>query len=303
MISVRFLHVGTVVFCFFGILVSIYFFEGRSRVIVTGDVEQRVGAYEALIRIYGGNNAYADFKENLSADSPNVQHREAHLFGRALYNVLGDKAMGVCDDSFMYGCIHEFVARALAEHGIGYAHVLNMFCLGFGQHAHFCQHGLGHGLVSYFGYSDAMIDHALRICGQLPGNGPIGGCRGGVFMEYNFQTLLETYANVRRVDPQDLETPCSDFFGESYMACVYWMPQWLRRAEYASLDAYHAVQKIGVVCTHVKSEYRDVCFQGIGNAFVFDESVTQQDKKHLCVGLKNMHGSDACSKAMEGRLN
>jgi preprotein translocase subunit SecG len=290
---VRMTHVRVVVFLLLTTLLVVYALPTK--------VRQSESVYHDLIRTYGGDKAYSVFAGEIADDSPNTQHKKAHSFGRALYEVVGDGGISVCDDKFSYGCMHEFVGSALASNGLAYVSTLNTFCLHFSEKSHFCQHGLGHGLTSFYGYSSEDIFKALKVCAQLPRNDTVGGCRGGVFMEYNFQTMLESYATVRTPGQRDLKTPCHEFSGDDKTACMYWLPQWLKGSVYAEDSPQESVKKIEQVCYAAEKSLHRVCFEGLGNAFAIEERIEKSKRITLCDLLKNPDNQVFCRNSLKLR--
>ena len=146
--------------------------------------------WQDRINSVGGALAYEEFKEfNYGTiDSTNTRHAVAHEFGALLYQMEGLDALSVCDDAFFFGCHHAFLGEAISDHGVEAIHIMDEACNeSFTDSA--CQHGIGHGLVSYYGYDRDDLDKALEQCGTLTDKGPAAGCGGGVFMEYNFRTM------------------------------------------------------------------------------------------------------------------
>lgn len=236
------------------------------------------------INAVGGQRAYKEFGDLIGGLKDAQQHSHAHLFGASLYEVLGDGGFSVCDDKFLYGCFHEFTGRSIAEQGLGAAHNLNQACIdNLKERSLFCQHGIGHGVQAFFGYSDTSLKSALAVCKELPENDPIGGCYGGVFMEYNLRTMLGEEAEVRRSN-SPLE-PCDTLPLEFSRACSFWQSQWWRNSITADVqNEEEAYVHMGRLCTSFGShgELDDICFRGIGNILAPGVDFEANRIKEIC---------------------
>ncbi len=153
-----------------------------------------------------------------------MQHTEAHIFGGALYATEGLNGISTCDARFSSGCFHEFIGRAIADDGLSVVTQLNTVCTNKGG----CQHGIGHGLISYLGYSPEDLTKSIAICAGLPGEEMLDGCMGGSFMEYNMRTMLQVSNGAVRpaTSTKDLLDPCDRFSGEAQRSCMLYQPQW-----------------------------------------------------------------------------
>src|SRR6185503_13683167 len=74
---------------------------------------------ERLIRQKGAQAAYEQFVRSVSDLDQDTQHLRSHIFGKTLYDTLGDSGFSICGDTFRFGCAHGFIARALQIEGIG----------------------------------------------------------------------------------------------------------------------------------------------------------------------------------------
>src|SRR3989304_7210773 len=147
---------------------------------------------------FGAEQAYSNFKKTYQDTNPASQHAAAHIFGQVLYVNVGLSGATICDESFAFGCFHSFLANAIQAEGMGVIKNLNEQCIAkLKSQALGCQHGIGHGILASTGYEFANLANALEICDSLPANDPIGGCLGGVFMEYNLQTTLGVKGRTR----------------------------------------------------------------------------------------------------------
>jgi len=253
--------------------------------------------WHRAIAAFGGTEAYELLDKASRNASTDERHEYAHVFGGALYKAEGADALFVCDARFSYGCFHEFVGRAIAERGLAAAETLNDACIkGLGERSAFCQHGVGHGLQTYFGYSRKNLDEALAVCGALRGNDPIGGCSGGIFMEYNFRTMLADEGVIRV--SEDVFAPCNRLTGSYLESCVFWEPQWWHESlveDGVGRYAPGAFRLIGERCESVSESPSlvEICFRGVGNLMLsWDREVSGSlcqtatdnvDYQQLCV--------------------
>lgn len=230
--------------------------------------EVREHWHERITQI-GGEAAYAEFHTSYAGLDTNHQHSLAHVFGGTLYEVEGTEGLSVCDAAFSYGCYHEFLGRAIFEEGMPVVNALNEGCReDLGPQALSCQHGIGHGILAEVGYEDEMLNDALRACRELPFNDPIGGCYGGVFMEYNMRTMLSLDGVPPREKGTDgLLSVCQNAPEYAHSACYYWQPQWwLSTLRGEGKSAVEAHTEMGELCRRAPSdELRDTCMKGIGN--------------------------------------
>jgi len=229
--------------------------------------------WRSQIGARGAKNAYDDITLFINSNdfSKPKAHELIHVFGGALYESEGTKGLSLCRIDFSYGCFHEFLGRAIAGHGLAVVGDLNRVCIDtLGGDAHFCQHGVGHGIQTYFGYKEGDLLEALKVCESLPENDPIGGCRGGIFMEYNFRTMLGAEAHPRISD--DIFSPCSNLYGNDQLACHYWLPDWWSRdLQEKDNDPEDILRQMGANCKSMSNGsggLLETCFMGIGNIAV-----------------------------------
>lgn len=212
----------------------------------------------------GADSAHKEFLKKYEDRSPGVQHVLAHMFGALLYEKVELDGATVCDNSFAYGCYHEFLGTAIQMEGMDVIHMLNETCvLKLKSQALGCQHGMGHGILTTLGYDFKHLLDALYLCSTLKVQDSIGGCKGGVFMEYNLQTTLGDDGRVREIDANGLYFPCSSLDEKLRMACYFWQPQWW---QVVIGDDSEDFQEIVELCEGLINENEMLqCFKGIGN--------------------------------------
>ncbi len=228
---------------------------------------QQEAYWQTEIKTVGGAKAYKEFGAFVAPLSSNTKHALAHIFGGALYRSQGESALAVCDAQFSYGCFHEFLASAIEEHGISEVQTLNEDCWNSLVSSPLaCQHGIGHGVLGYFGYGSSSLDKALSLCKDLPMSDSIGGCYGGVFMEYNMRTMLDYNDKVRPVTDNDIYAPCDTLADEYKKACVFWQPQWWLVKVYGNKAGVGVFTKMGKNCDTIGKDtlLKRLCYEGLG---------------------------------------
>ncbi|MEI6863804.1 MAG: hypothetical protein WCK46_00315 [Candidatus Adlerbacteria bacterium] len=234
----------------------------------------------------GGKKAYTEFLRTYASSTPGDQHTMAHIFGGSLYAQEGVAGLSACDDSFAYGCFHEFLGRAIQQEGLTIVGTLNEACfkaLGPGK-ALSCTHGLGHGIESYLGYTDDALIQSLDVCKKLANSDPIGGCPGGVFMEFNMRTM-HSFSGMppRSVEPEGLQYPCSIFTGGDAEVCYYWQPQWWYQTfKSEGKSSRDIVARIGALCSGTAMSVHTKCFQGVGTIVAMAADYDVAETIRLC---------------------
>jgi hypothetical protein len=266
----------------------------------TSDGEAAV-YWGAQIRRAGGEEAYEDFKQSVEGDDLDSQHSAAHIFGGALYKEEGIAGFAVCDNNFSYGCAHEFLGRAIAEHGIQSVGAFNQNCFDtFGEDGGLtCQHGIGHGVLSFYGYTFENLRQALAVCRDLPYADPIGGCHGGVFMEYNVRTVLGDEAEPRDLNSKDPYEPCNELDEDYKRPCIYWQPQWWKQTDMlADTSKTHMFTKMGEWCSGLLGNaiLTRTCYEGIGNIVMKESGFDPKSAAVLCdaASKQNTPGNVFC---------
>lgn len=276
------------------VLVCIFAYQ-KTRTPIVGipdlDINSKVGNdtarlfWEDTIDRIGGVAAYAVFRNHYASSSPQTQHTAAHIFGGSLFVSEGLAGLVACDSSYSFGCYHEFLGRAIEKNGLSGVNELNQACFdALGSQGLSCSHGLGHGIQSYLGYSDEALIKSLAVCGSLQLNDPIGGCFGGVFMEYNTRTMNSfSGMSSRTLKDGGIFHPCSFVPKEREEVCYYWQPQWwsqIFQDEGKSIDVVFA--KIGELCRGLKSNLRENCFSGAGAVVGISSGYDVQKSSALC---------------------
>lgn len=271
---------------------------GKSQAIlpgVTSDVTQFDKEWIDRIEKVGAATAYHDFLIAYATATTEVQHTNAHLFGNVLYQADGIDGIKVCDSQFEAGCYHEFLGRAIQDDGTEIVVRLNEKCLETAE-PDWCQHGIGHGVVGYVGYEYDSLVNALEICDTLRVQSRIGGCFGGVFMEYNSKLLANANGGVGGGVRQFDETtgfnfPCDRIETPFRDACYFRQPQWWMTSIFSNqwgdkIGRLNMFKKMGELCGKVEEgTQQDYCFKGIG---LYGVSVVSGNIEEMILVCKSM---------------
>lgn len=245
------------------------------------------------IRRDGANNAYTALKIRYAAEPHGKRHEMAHLFGEVLFQAAGENGIGACDADNEFGCYHGFLSMAVRSRGIGIIHDLDQACIrAWGPREHACQHGIGHGILEYLG-RDKLIE-ALDLCAELSWKEEIGGCGGGVFMEYNLPTILTADGVDTGVRPQtdtSIYEPCDSIPSQYRMNCLFTLVQWWGR----QFD--HDFSKLGMLCMQLPlSKERTVCYEGIGQIAAPTTNYDVEKTIAACARMPNTDTMHICRR-------
>lgn len=234
------------------------------------DIRAEDALWKQQIQKIGAGPAYEELVRASAQLSSGEQHTRAHVFGGALYETEGLQGLAVCDDRLFSGCFHEFLGRAILDLGIGGVSKLNDVCLdvlGSPRNAVTCQHGIGHGVLAYYGYTTDALKKALAVCAGLKTIDETRGCEGGVFMEDNLKTMAGSYV-IPTFSEGDLLGTCGNIPPTFRQSCVFWLPQlWqLSMTATTSPDVTTVFKKMGAYCERMTSSstLSTDCFAGIG---------------------------------------
>ncbi|MDP3645877.1 MAG: hypothetical protein Q8R25_02215 [bacterium] len=233
---------------------------------VTATYRDQVSYWKSRIDEEGGTKAYEEFGREVAQLSYGQKHSGAHAFGAALFAAEGARGVFVCDQRFSFGCFHQFLGDAITALGIESIPELNEQCFdALSASPLSCQHGIGHGALASIGYDDTALLKALDICKDLSGVDPIGGCYGGVFMEYNVRTMLAEDATTREYSGNQF-APCDSLASEFVPACIYWQPQWWQQIQ-GEVAVEEKFRVMGEYCRRfgTTQQLSRSCFEGIGN--------------------------------------
>lgn len=218
------------------------------------------------IRTIGGRSAFEEFLRDTSSMKPFDAHTMAHVFGEALYAAEGIDGFADCRDDYQHGCVHQFVASAVVDHGLDVVNTLHADCRKLPRdEAVGCEHGLGHGLLAYYGYEQAGVEQALDECLAITDR-PRSYCADGALMEYNLREMA-TLTTKNAFEPRSYVeaqrmTPCTELKDEYGSVCAFQLPIWWTYAMGGSVESRY--RRMGLQCR--ESGYIRPCFEGIGFA-------------------------------------
>ena len=243
--------------------------------------------------------AYAEFLRAGNALSYYKAHSLSHIIGEIVFKRLGIRGIALCTPDFGYGCYHGFAGSALQDRGLALVADLNDACesvknprVAFG-----CIHGIGHGILAYVGNEE--LPRALEACVPLnDGVSDVGGCLGGIFMEYNYNTMRSLKGiDLRPYDIPHAYEPCATQIPERFRAaCYYEQPSWWRATFGGNnADTLEQFKKVGRLCADIKgTSLRDICFRGAGNVIGPRSEYRPTVMRELCSAMPSDGSQDSC---------
>jgi hypothetical protein len=177
----------------------------------------------------GAGDAYEEFKKSAQRLPIGTQHLAGHIIGDVIYEQEGVSGIAICDSSFGFACFHGLFTIALATDGVKVVKEIDKECVErFGPLGTGCTHGIGHGVMEFFGYD--KLNEALAICDNTTQLVSILGCTSGVFMEYN-TPLSETESGglitlPRKFDPKNTYSSCGGIPDKYKNSCYFELGTW-----------------------------------------------------------------------------
>ncbi len=250
------------------------------------DFTAEVAYWKKRITAVGGMAAYREISDSVSGMTVGNQHMVAHTFGQALYEVEGLAGFPVCDTEFSQGCFHQFFVSSIQAEGIDTSlRKVKELCAAQNRihDKRTCEHGLGHGILGYFGYDLKNLNEALPVCkNNLPSEGLTLGCLGGAFMEYNSRALLQDDTGLRPLSAHSVHHPCDALSGADKEPCVFWQPWWWHNKLSRSMDTTEIFRELGVYCRGYPSSLAKACFAGVGYMAPNREGYQVEQMARLC---------------------
>lgn len=248
----------------------------------------------------GPDDAYARLVAYGGSLSYDASHELAHMAGEIVYEQSGMDGISICAPDFEFGCYHGFAGQALSEAGLDPVTGIDAACRASSDPLG-CEHGIGHGVLAFFGNGELV--QALAICASLRQESPVGGCFGGVFMEYNFNTMQSNVGiAVRPFGEADADEPCASLPEEFKIPCYFDQPSWWHAAATDGLrDERDRFRDVGARCAALAPAYKDACYQGIGNVVGPTSGYDAGVIEDWC-GTMPEEGRDACRSFALGHL-
>lgn len=251
---------------------------------------------EKLIREAGGVGAYDLVKKEAQSLDVFERHGVGHRFGEILYNVEGVKGIQVCDGELSFGCFHSFTIAAIFDKGLSVANEIDLNCIEkYGILGHGCTHGIGHGLIEYFGATEEGLNNSLEVCRDLTYKGSVMGCKNGVFMEFNHPSPSAEgkLRSSRQFDDNNSYYPCNKIKAEFEPACYYEQGKWIHRTFgqlNEALDYCNALEN---------GRNREVCLMGVGANAGEESNFDTQEAFAKCSYLSEGDGREFCVAGAE----
>lgn len=220
----------------------------------------------AQVKSYFDNNSDPEIAYQLFIDTygkvsdPLLTHNISHWVGERLYKDLGVDGVTICDDKFNYGCYHGFYGRAFSQEGDGLIGDAEEACLRLTSMTAMggCIHGIGHGIVAYYGYTFDDLERSLILCDTLGNPGNQEGCYNGAFMEYNTRTMQGSQAVVRPLEKNNVLDPCPKLVDSRHQeACYLELPSWWVSLGMPLNGFFANCDKIGEI------SQKEICVSGI----------------------------------------
>ncbi len=232
-----------------------------------GRIAEQEMYWREHIRANGPETAYDMFARSVEDLLPLEQHSRAHPFGAALYHEVGIKGASICDERFGQGCLHEFIGLAVAEGGVAVLDELHSECkTALAPQSYFCQHGVGHGLMTYFGVTESGLKRSLQYCDTYRSEDPVNGCYTGVFMEYFERNVTIGEDSPRPLEKENVFSVCDQYSGTSRWICFYSLPRWWHQIYKHQGTPEDAIFPILMeYCNAAQEDARDICFSGLGH--------------------------------------
>lgn len=264
---------------------------------VPKDIRAEQERWAERIDAVGGEAAYEELVYAVKELTPTQQHVPAHIFGGALYVAKGLDGLSVCDNRLLYGCFHEFLSRAIVEKGLSIVPELERRCplSPYSDAPISCQHGLGHGLLAYFGYERDNLRSAIAQCDMLL-NDAWHACAQGAFMEYHLRFFVAADGiEARKVESNNIYDPCEEYEGINAQRCVGLLPVWWRVVLFPDPANEEAFAWAGEQCRNLPPalrEYRTACFRGIGFIAVTTFTPELDTVERLCTVASRSYAPD-----------
>lgn len=279
-----------------GVTVCAYLYTKHT---VSPKEESDVSFWENRIRHEGAVSAYKTLAHSAKELNASEAHRRAHLFGEALYATQGLDGLSVCDAQFMYGCLHQVVAEAILEGGPTIMYELGDKCAGDLQ----CLHGIGHGVVMWYGYEHNMLTEAFEACNKASPHNDFNGCESGVFMEYNYPAFpQEKNEYLRPLPLNNYHEPCDTVSTEHAPVCYYWQVRLWKDTELGKKDDDAIISTLSQRCALLHGDRRRGCMGGIGPSTISLSAYDPKEITRLCNAIQGTREEITLCHAEAGKV-
>jgi hypothetical protein len=209
-----------------------------------------------------------------------------HVLGELLYKKEGMGALEICDDRFGFACFHQVAIEAIRERGEGVISSLSSVCSV--ANGGLCIHGIGHGILEYYGSDDQGLRRGLQACADFLDPVYGGNCADGVFMEYQ-GVLFGGEESPRTIEGTDSFRMCDTavplrFKNECFRSLGRW---WI--------SYYRDVGRGEEVCAAVPAQYQSSCYFGIGSYFPLIMNFEAERVYAACADLLAVSARSFCT--------
>lgn len=256
------------------------------------NVAEQKQVWSSYLDEVGGHKAYADFR-SLYVEKPfYIQHGMMHLFADVLYQKFGLEGISFCDSVFGFGCFHQISIDAINQQGIDITTQLEDICVArYGERrSGFCSHGIGHGLVEYFGNTQQGLIEALDACSsKLVSSNGSRYCIAGAFMEYQRIPFFGGFDDPLPIDPEVPAALCAENMPEKYKGdCYKSLGAWWYVAYKGNL------KEIFRACDTVPANFFEACNMGIGIVVPPQNNFSITKVENSCKDLSNTISTSYC---------
>lgn len=249
------------------------------------------------LQIIGGKKYIQKMVADSDGGSSVDCHQEAHLVGRAAYELEGSgvfQSMDYnCHSGFLHGAMEAFIATIGGKDlPKNVTSLCSSFKTDFTKFE--CLHGIGHGFTAYMDYD---IPKALGLCKQLENDYARRSCFGGVFME-NILVAEGRGANKGHSTKwvsEDPHFPCNALEKDYLIQYECYQMQTSRMLDISGYD----FQIILSECPKAPVNVRNICYKSMGRDAA---GQTLRDPKKIykiCSDVPKQYFNDC----MEGALN
>lgn len=240
-----------------------------------------------------GVKRWQDLKQKYKsrAGSEGDIHDSAHLAGSLIYKQKGFDGIADCSPDFAFGCYHGFLDEAFKKDlsKLADAHdACSKLGSGLTGPVASCIHGIGHGVVSFYGTD---LKKSLASCRKLTSGSEF--CFDGVFMEYARSAPESAF---KKNDPY---FPCSELekeFGPVFdFACGRNQPSLLMQRLGKKFD-----EVVQICRSSTSKKFQEACFDSLG--FSLAASGDEQQIIQGCGQIGILELTRRCIVAAAGEL-
>lgn len=219
-------------------------------------------------------------------------HDLAHLSGNLIFQYKGFEGLVSCSTEFAFGCYHGFLDKAF-EKSLDRLKDAQDACLKLGSGSSgpvaSCIHGIGHGVASYYSFTD--LKGALATCRKLTSGKEF--CFDGVFMEFVRSAPEKFFQKDNPLYPcDDLE----DKYGYAYsIACGRNQPALLMGRFNKGFD-----EVVNICLESTSTPFKQACFDALGLSLASSGKV--KDIINGCQKINEPSFAQRCLKQAAGEL-